>query len=224
MTVLEKAVPVRFPLEGEWAALNTPAERIPSHGTDYFGQRYAYDLVKVNGAGTGLYELPSWRHVFGLIPAESFLAYGQPVLAAFEGKVVGVGDGWPDRKWVNAIWELLRATFFVRAPKSNDYRSLLGNYILVEGSLGVALYAHLKEGSVRTKLGEIVAEGQRIALVGNSGNSTMPHLHFHVMNMVDPKNADGILCGFKDYDRLVNGAWERVAAGVPALMERIRVL
>jgi hypothetical protein len=52
---LDKAVIVDFPLRGEWwVAVNTPGERIPSHGTDMLGQRFAYDLLKVDARGPGL--------------------------------------------------------------------------------------------------------------------------------------------------------------------------
>ena len=51
---LDKAVIVDFPLRGErWVAVNTPGDRIPSHGTDMLGQRFAYDLLKVDARGPG---------------------------------------------------------------------------------------------------------------------------------------------------------------------------
>ena len=48
------AAVVDFPLRGEWRAVNTPAERVPSHGTDYFGQRYAYDFMRFDATGISL--------------------------------------------------------------------------------------------------------------------------------------------------------------------------
>jgi len=52
---LDAAVIVEFPLRGEgWIAVNTPGDRIPSHSTDMLGQRFAYDLLKVDARGPGL--------------------------------------------------------------------------------------------------------------------------------------------------------------------------
>lgn len=220
---LSKAKLVGFPLAGEWVALNTPAEKVPSHGTDCFGQRYAFDFVRLNSSGHKFYDQPLWKHFLGRLPVGSFLAFDQPVLAAFSGTVIGIGDGWPDRKLINAFWEMARASLFAVPARQDDYRPLVGNYALISGWAGVALYAHLREGSLRVQAGDEVIEGQVIAVVGNSGNSTMPHLHFQVMSGPDPFTAEGVLCGFKNYERLTPRGWEQVATGVPSLMERIRV-
>ena len=45
---LEGARIVDFPLRGEWRAVHTPASRIPSHGTDMLGQRYAFDFMRLD--------------------------------------------------------------------------------------------------------------------------------------------------------------------------------
>ena len=57
---LDAAVTVDFPLRGGgWVAVNTPGDRIPSHGTDMLGQRFAYDLLKVDARGPGLRYSPA---------------------------------------------------------------------------------------------------------------------------------------------------------------------
>jgi len=187
---------VGFPLSGEWVAVNTPAERVPSHGTDFFGQRYAFDFVRLNAKGTGFSSRSVFRQFAFFVHASDFLAWNEPVFAAFNGKVVAAGDGWPDRMIINALWQVIRATFIQGRPEPSDLRSLLGNYLLIEGQPGVALYAHLRRGTVLAQLGQLVQAGERLGSVGNSGNSTMPHLHFHVMDRANPWEAEGVYCDF----------------------------
>jgi murein DD-endopeptidase MepM/ murein hydrolase activator NlpD len=58
-----------------------------------------------------------------------------------------------------------------------------GNSVILDlGQHRYALYAHLKPRSIKVKRGQSVMRGQLIALVGNSGNSVAPHLHFHVID------------------------------------------
>lgn len=213
---------VEFPLRGEWVALHTPADRVPSHGTDAFGQRYAFDFCRF---------APKWdlpynsrmvvRHLFAFARAEHFLCWNQPVYSAFEGEVISTGDLWPDRSRVNLPVELIRATLFPPGTGS-DFRPLLGNFAVVRGDRCVALYAHLRNGSVRVTKGETVVAGQVIGSVGNSGNSTMPHLHFQLMNDIDLHGASGVPCAFRRYERLSQDGWDVVSDEVPGLFERIR--
>ena len=110
------------------------------------------------------------------------------------------------------------------AASARDYRPLTGNYILLEGNPGVALLAHLQRGSVQARVGETVTEGAVVGAVGHSGNSTMPHLHFHVMDGRDPFTAKGVPCRFRRYERCRNGMWEPVADGIPDALEPIRLI
>jgi murein DD-endopeptidase MepM/ murein hydrolase activator NlpD len=93
---------------------------------------------------------------------------------------------------------------------------------MIEGEPGVAVYAHLRSGSVSCQVGRNVATGAQIGMVGNSGNSTMPHLHFHVMDRADPLRANGLLCAFRRLEHLVNGTWMLPDFLVPARLERVR--
>jgi murein DD-endopeptidase MepM/ murein hydrolase activator NlpD len=213
---------VDFPLRGEWRALNTPAERVPSHGTDYFGQRYALDFARLHESGNRFHRESLARHVFAVVPAAAFLCWDEPVYSAFAGRVVACGDGWPDRMQINALWELARGTLFATGPRGTDYRPLAGNFVIVEGDVGVAMYGHLRNGSIRVEPGQTIGAGAQLGAVGNSGNSTMPHLHFQLMDGADPLTARGLPCAFRGYERYVDGAWEPVERGVPDAMERVR--
>lgn len=221
MPALEDYIPVDLPVSGEWVAINSPAERVPSHGTHYFGQTYAFDLARLNPQRAGFSNRNILRQFLFFVPAESFLAWNQPVYAAFPGRVVASGDGWPDRRRVNSVWQLLRAAF-ARRPSSSDYRPLLGNYCMVSGAIGVAVYAHLGSGSLTVKVGETVDSGQRLGMVGNSGNSTMPHLHFHVMDSEYPETAKGVPVAFRNYYVIEAESLRHVPVGLPNVMERFR--
>lgn len=218
-------VVVDFPLRGEWCATNTPAERVPSHGTDYFGQRYAYDFVRMDETCTWSYPGNArilLRHFTTGLPASTFYCWDEPVHAAFPGRVAAAGDGWPDRTWVQALWELIRVSFAPPINSPEDHRPLAGNFVILEGDGVFAFYGHLRSGSVGVGPGDEVAAGRIIGNVGNSGNSTMPHLHFHLMNGADPLLAKGVPCAFRGYDRWAASEWHAVDAGMPGALERVR--
>ena len=219
---LHPAVIADLPLRGEWRALNTPAERVPSHGTDWFGQRYAYDFVRMDEKGARYGEHGLARQFLGAVPVDRFYCWAQPVYAAFGGRVLAVGEGWPDRARVNAIRELVRSNVAPPRPLPHDWRPLLGNFVMIEGDEGVAVYAHLRRGSIAVDPRDVVAAGSPIGQVGNSGNTSMPHLHFQVMDDPDPFRARGVLCTFRNLERWDGRRWIPAPDGVPALFERVR--
>ena len=79
------------------------------------------------------------------------------------------------------------------------------------------MFAHIRPGSVRVKVGQTVAAGDTLGLCGNSGNSSEPHLHYHLQNSPRLFDADGLPAQFVNY--LSNG--KSVARGLPVKGERI---
>jgi murein DD-endopeptidase MepM/ murein hydrolase activator NlpD len=68
-----------------------------------------------------------------------------------------------------------------------------GNYVVVDISNGrFAFYAHMQPGSLKVKKGDTVKQGQILGLLGNSGNTDTPHLHFHVMDGPSPLLSNGL--------------------------------
>ena len=68
-----------------------------------------------------------------------------------------------------------------------------GNHVIVDiGGGHFAFYAHLQPGSIKVHVGDRVRRGQLLGLVGNSGNSTEPHLHFHISDASSPLGSEGI--------------------------------
>ena len=105
-----------------------------------------------------------------------------------------------------------------------DLRSLMGNFIIVEGPDGYAGYVHAQAGSIKVTAGDKVVPGQYLAKVGHSGNSTAPHLHFQLMDQPDPWKAQGILVCFREYEIFHQGVWRLVQNGIPKSTDRIRKL
>ena len=225
MGELDDPIVVDFPLRGEWAAATTPAHRIPSHGTDMLGQRYAFDFVRIDGR-KGFHLHPARTLRSYLIGGRTRDCYGwaQPVHAAFDGEVVEAVDGVPERAWLHIVRELAlvlkNAVTFDPAKRGLD--PILGNHVILRRGETFALFAHLAPGTVAMKIGQSVLAGDVIGRVGHTGNSTAPHLHVQLMDSADLLVAKGIPCAFTEYFSERDGRWERVERGIPGRRERIR--
>lgn len=220
---LDDPVVVAFPLRGEWTVEQTPAHRIPSHGTDVLGTRYAYDFVRTEPAARrGL------RSLLVGAPTRDHPGWGEPVHAASDGEVVTVVDDVPEPERVHVLrssWSALRnARRYAADPSAVEPRDLAGNHVVIAGAEAVALYAHLVPGSVTVELGQQIRTGDVLGRLGHSGNSTAPHLHFQLMDGPDARRAKGVPAAFADYERRRDGAWEPVHHGIPGRSERVRFL
>ena len=103
---------VEFPLRGEWTAINTPAYRIPSHGTDMLGQRYAFDFIRISRKPLMYLSSKSvLHHAFGRVSVKECFGWAQPVYSPCEGKVVTSSDGWPDIIELNSLGIVLTCYF-----------------------------------------------------------------------------------------------------------------
>jgi murein DD-endopeptidase len=118
---------------------------------------------------------------------ENWHGYGQEVLAVADGRVAAIQDGVADN------------TF--SAPSGPpDLDAIRGNHIILEiGQRLYATYAHLKPGSLRVAMGQRVTRGQVIGLVGNTGNSGAPHLHFQLSEAPDV-TSDGVPFAHASFD------------------------
>ena len=75
----------------------------------------------------------------------------------------------------------------------------MGNHIIIQHDNGeYSYYLHLKSGSIKVNTGDIIKRGQPIASLGHSGNSTEPHLHFHVTDGPDMAYSRSIPVSFKN--------------------------
>ncbi|MCL6480007.1 MAG: M23 family metallopeptidase [Peptococcaceae bacterium] len=226
MTELDNAVIVDFPLRGEWWAPNTPGKKVPSHGTDHLGQRYAYDFLQVNWGKKGrpFYDASKLRYIFLGVPLKSCYCWGREVYAPCDGKIVQAKDGYKERKIVHLITDLfvLTKNALTFNPLKGDIQPIVGNYIIMEFNDVFIFFAHLQRGSIKVSEGQKVKTGELLGRVGHSGNSTAPHLHFHLMDSADLFKANGIPCAFREYEVYKNGQWVKVYNGVPSDKDRIR--
>lgn len=225
MGELDAPVVVGFPLRGEWSVERTPAHRIPSHGTDMFGQRFAYDLVRADHRpGFHLHPAGTLRSFLIGGRTRDCYGWGQPVHSAFDGEIIEVVDGVPERQWLHVMREswLALKNAFALARRELDPARLAGNHVIARTGHTYALYAHLAPGSIGVTTGQEVRAGKVIGRVGHTGNSTAPHLHFQLMDSADPLQAKGIPCAFAEYLVQRDGRWERVERGIPGRLERIR--
>jgi hypothetical protein len=145
----------------------------------HLAQRYAIDLLAIDRSGS-----------FSGDPTknESYFVYGAEALAVAAGQIVSVSDGMAE----NIPTEPL-------PPPSLD--TIAGNHVILAMPDGrFALYAHLQPGSIRVQPGDQVSRGQALGLVGNSGNSTEPHLHFHVMDGPSALASNGRPYTFEAFD------------------------
>jgi murein DD-endopeptidase MepM/ murein hydrolase activator NlpD len=182
VAVRRGAVVIGPPLRGgDWMAGNGPSHSsghrralIPVGGRAAIAQRFAIDWVRLRSDG---------KTFAGDRGANrSYRAYGAEVLAVSDGIVVAVVDGIPE----NVPGPTSRAV-----PMTLE--TLGGNHVVLEiGGGRTGFYAHLQPGSLRVKRGDRVRRGQVLGLVGNSGNSTEPHLHFHVSDSPSPLGSEGV--------------------------------
>src|SRR5262249_6881832 len=78
-------------------------------------------------------------------------------------------------------------------PRAITLQNALGNHVILDiGGGYFAFFAHMQKGSVTVKAGERVRRGQVLGKVGNSGNTSSPHLHFHIMNGPTVFASDGL--------------------------------
>ena len=206
-----------LPFRGTWLARNSPARRVPSHGTHLFATTYAMDFIAVRGRRTA--SSRDWRTLLSTEPADRFFAFGQPVLGPATGSVVAVHDGEADHEARRSQLARVPYALTQAARARAGAGALAGNHVILEreSGTGYVLLAHLRAGSIRVRAGESVVAGQALASCGNSGNSTQPHLHVQVMDTADPFRARGIPMSFRDYRRWPRsgGPPVEVAQGIP---------
>jgi hypothetical protein len=88
---------MQLPIRGQWHTLNSPAHRIPSHGTHFLAQTYAYDFTAVDDEMQTSSNRKR-RHQLSLRRPAEFYAFDQPILAPLPGTVIAVSDRSRDHR------------------------------------------------------------------------------------------------------------------------------
>jgi hypothetical protein len=183
------------PLRGEnWMAANGPSPAsfhrtsiLPIDGRSCIPQRYAIDWIQIDADGN--------THRGDPKDNKNYYAYGAEIHAVADGVVTEVRDGIPE----NVPDENARAV-----PMTLE--TIGGNHVIMDiGSGRYGVYVHMQTGSVRVKLGDHVRRGQVLGLVGNSGNATEPHLHFHLCDANSVLSCEGLPYAFPSFEVLGQG-------------------
>ena len=168
-----------LPFRGEWLVFWGGRTLGENYHAASRAQRFALDLVMVRDGRT---------HPDSSTALASYYCYGQPILAPAPGVVVTAVDTLPDQ-----------------AIGSRDAAHPGGNHVVIDhGNREFSLLAHMQPHSLRVKVGSHVKRGQLLGLAGNSGNTSEPHLHVHLMNGPNMADADGLPMPFTNY--MIDGA------------------
>lgn len=152
------------------------------NGLIHSGDKYAFDNLQLDETQYSVKGDPKKN--------ESYYNYGDTLYAVANGSVLTVVDGRPENHG-NA-----------RDITFNSLDEYGGNYLILDlGNQRYAIYCHCIPASFLVNKGDVVKEGQPVALLGNSGNSTEPHLHFQICDKPDAIYSKGLPFVLKKYTR-----------------------
>ena len=201
-----KGAPVHlsYPLTGRLLVRNSPADRVPSHGTDLAATSHSIDLVPVDEQGrSSRYTAASFLRPE---PPQLFIGFGRPVLAPITGRVRIVHDGEIDHPAYRGLPSVGYALAQPRRVR-RGWAHVAGNHVVIQadptsGTDGrddvfVAL-CHLQHASTTVRVDQQITAGEMIGRCGNTGNSTEPHLHLQAMTAKDATRAEPLPITFAD--------------------------
>jgi hypothetical protein len=207
-----------LPLAGTWYVGAAPS--LDSHHRWAANEEFAVDLAALGGDGQ--------THKGDGSRLDSYYGYGREVLAVADGVVVeAVTDGTEadDRlRRPGEGEEDFEKRTVVEQNKllAKSYKAPLGNYVVIRHAGGeFSHYGHLKQGSVRVKAGETVTRGQVIGRLGQTGNSTEPHLHFQLTDGPDPMYSRGIPILFKNVVDILGAEGRPLQMGEIVTMRKV---
>lgn len=175
-----EGVHLAFPLKnGEYSIVGGGNNSIINHHFEVDAQRYAIDIIKINKFGVRYNNLIS-------SDLTNYNIFGDTIYSPCNGKIVELVDGLTDLE-----------------PGTMDSENLAGNHLVIEmeDDKTAVVLAHIMKGSYLVKKGDTVQEDQPLAKVGNSGNTTEPHLHIHAVSKFSEdliSSGDGIPMRFND--------------------------
>lgn len=168
-----------LPFKGEWTVIWGGDTKELNYHVVSVAQKNAFDIVITNDKGLS-YKTDGQTN-------EDYYAFGKEIIAPCDGEIVLVVDGVKDNK-----------------PGELNSIYVPGNTVIIKTAKNEYLFfAHFKQHSIKVTQGQKVIQGQLLGLCGNSGNSSEPHLHFHIQNVENMNVATGVKCYFDKI--LVNG-------------------
>jgi len=186
---------INAPLTGDdWVAGNGPSNTsphrralIPVNGRAYISQRFAIDWVEAYPDGKTYQGDPADN--------KNYRAYGHEIHAVADGLVTETKDGLPQNT---------PGAKSLAIPITLE--TIGGNHVITDMGNGLyAFYAHMQPGSLRVKVGDKVKAGQVLGLLGNTGNSSEPHLHFDICNASSMLACEGLPYAFASFEVVGKG-------------------
>ncbi|WP_172806363.1 murein hydrolase activator EnvC family protein [Aeromicrobium choanae] len=213
---------VDSPVRGTWTVVHSPVSSVPSHGVRGYGQSHAIDIIHPRPEGTE----PTYPVFGGFERPETFSSFGEPIHAVADGTVVKVLDTRRDHL-SRTSWLAFAYMMVIDGLRDlGGAAAVVGNHVVVDHGAGVySLYAHVRRGSASVAVGDRVATGQVVGEVGNSGNTSEPHLHVQLMDHAAPLRAAGLPMRFSDIKQpegAVDRGWTKkepelgIEPGMPA--------
>lgn len=168
-----------LPFKGEWTVIWGGDTKELNYHVESVAQKNAFDIVITNEKGLS-YKTDGQTN-------EDYYAFGKELIAPCDGEIVLIVDGVKDNK-----------------PGELNPIYVPGNTVIIKTAKNEYLFfAHFKQHSIKVAQGQKVMQGQLLGLCGNSGNSSEPHLHFHIQNVENMNVATGARCYFDEI--IVNG-------------------
>ena len=151
-----------LPFEGKWTTVNGGISKVFSHSWGIIAQRYAYDFIIMDDEGK--FFAGDNKNV------QNYYCYGKNIIAPADGMVIQVSNNHRDSR--------------VNGKKAYcDTWDIRGNFVVIQhAEKEFSVCAHLIPGSITVRAGDKVEQGDAIGKCGNSGNSSQPHLHFHIQS------------------------------------------
>lgn len=173
------ATKLRLPFKDEWTVFWGGDTKEQNYHVEYRAQKNAFDMIIMDDNGKSFKTNGATN--------EDYYAFAKELLAPCEAEVVIVVDGVKDNK-----------------PGEMNPVDVTGNTVVMRTvNNEYLIFAHFKKNSIAVSEGQKVKQGQLLGLCGNSGNSSEPHLHFHIQNSKEMASSTGIKCYFERL--LVNG-------------------
>jgi hypothetical protein len=168
---------LHLPFAGEWYVYWGGRSAAQNKHVVARDQRFAYDfLMLADGCRGQSYQSTGETNT-------DYYCFGLPIYASADGVVVRAENELPDN-----------------IPGEMNPKAALGNCVILDHGCGeFSFLAHLRHNSVTVRNGDRVRCGQLLAQCGNSGNSSEPHLHYHLQNTAVPFHGDGLPAFFVEY-------------------------
>ncbi len=185
---------LEMPVKGTWLALHAGEKPWVNYHANYAPQKYSIDMVRINEQGD-FFENMGEKN-------EDFLCFSDSIFSPVNGTIVGLVNQFKNQQIMDGP----------------DTLNTAGNYLVIATAPQKFVFlSHLSPDGFQVKVGDTVAIGTFLARLGNSGNSTFPHLHIRMQNtsVYNDTNAVGLPFLFNGIHRNRFGFWS--GQGTPYL-------